>query len=172
MRLSAFNPLRPFGKVIPLRSRQETEAAALLITRKATAPQHRLEFGSDWRPNEHGVMVGGARMEGTTAIADQISERTDMSLSLPVFSQSGEDLLKQKRLFNANGIDSFFTWEDFGFARLCVADFDRGLLLDSAGKYGERELSGVNWERHGLVFVSPEEAPLALRLSLSLSLGR
>jgi len=108
-------------------------------------------------------------MEGITAIADQIGERTGMSLSLPVFSRSGERLLEKKRLLNVNGVDTFYTWEDFGYARLCVAYLNLGtLLLDSAGKYGEEQLRGVNWERHGLIFVSPEEAPLALRLSLSL----
>ena len=164
--VSSLGALRQCGKVMTFREtrRGRIEFRAVLATSPKLVPEN-----AAWRPNEAGVLVAG-----TCAVAMQCpSESIAPSLTFPVFGRGGEKIIQERRRFlEANGIATFFTWEDCGgLARRYVASVTDGrLLCGSDGRYGETDLAGVDWTRHGLVYVSPEQTPLSLSLHLSLHL--
>ena len=170
MRLSALTPLRQFVKVLAVDCRHETKTTLLLVSQAASTPEHKIPFlNENWRPNVHGIMVGGEQVEGVLDIARQIGERSGFSLSLPFFDQDREGLMAKRRLFEANGVGTFYAWEEDDSSRINIADVKRGQLL--YGPDESLENPHVNWDGHGLVLVAHEEEPRYLSLHLSLRLG-
>ena len=168
MRLSALTPMRRYGKVLTFDPRREEKTIILLVSQRALAPAFPA-LNANWRPNVHGVMVGGEKMEGVLDIARQIGEQSGFSLSLPFFEQDSKALLAKRRLLEANGVGTFYAWEEDDCSRINIADVERGQLL--YGPDESLENPRINWDRHGLVFVHHEEEPRTLHLALTLRRG-
>ena len=169
MRLPALAPLRQFGKVLTFDPRLERKTVILLAAQTAAGPANVPWPGDNWRPNVHRVIVGGATLEGILDIGREIGERSGVSLTLPSFERDSKALQAKRRIFEANGIGSFYAWEEDGYGRINLFDINRGALLYSPDE--SLENPQADWQRHGLVFVHHEEEPRSLHLALALGCG-
>ena len=170
--------LRHYGKVFPLKPapRANHEALAVLVTNQKYAGGN-----GTWRPNRNDVLVAGnsdtafshcfSYLEAMKRSMSGPHLTSGLDVALPVFGRGdGRIIQAGKRLLQANEIDTFTTWENYGgVARQYVASVSEGrLLCDADGLYGEQELNQIDWTKHGLIFVSPGQYPLSLSLSLRL----
>lgn len=169
MRLPALTPLRQFGKVMTFDPRLERKTVILLASQTAAGPANVPWLGDNWRPNAHRVIVGGAKLEGILDIAQQIGERSGYSLTLPSFERDSKALLAKRRIFEANGVGTFYAWEEDGRGRINLFDVKQGALLYAPDE--SLENPQTDWQRHGLVFVHHEEEPRSLHLALRLRIG-
>ena len=123
-----------------------------------------------WRLNERGVLVAGNSNTALGHCASYLAAMrraiagtnpgSGLDFTLPVFRQSGERIIgRGKNLLEANGIETFTVCERFGErSRFYVASVKAGrLLCDEAGCCGD--LAGVDWLKHGLIFVLPGQYP-------------
>jgi hypothetical protein len=90
-------------------------------------------------------------------------------VSLPYFDECRDQLLGQRRLFEANGIGTFYAWEVDDCSRINIFDLRQGELLFTRDE--SLENPQTNWNRHGLVFLAREEEPRSLHLAQTLRRG-
>jgi len=170
--------LRHYGKVIPLKPTQRAkhEALAVLVTNQKYVGEN-----GTWRQNRNEVLVAGSfdtafshcfsYLEAMKRSMAGPHLTAGLDIALPVFGKGGDRIVQEgRRLLQANEIETFTTWENYGgVARQYIASVSEGrLLCDAENLYGERELNQIDWTKHGLIFVSPGQFPLSLSLKFTL----
>ncbi len=170
MRLPALNGLKQFGKVFTPRTNREAGPVTLLVSYSAAASSHQIPWlRENWRLNAQGVVVGGAKLEGILDTAEQIGEKTGYIIALPDYDDCRERLLGQRRLFEANGIGTFYAWEEDDCSRINIFELEKGKFLYEP--HESLEIMQTNWNRHGLVFIARQPEPRSRHLALTLRLG-